>query len=204
MKKISSLLFALILLASTAVNAQYLDATFWASSPSDATILDTLYGASSTYAQNWNTNSCNTASMSVVQVPSGSALNSQTINDNTVYVLAAGNHIITSPKTIQNTCTAIVGNGDVNILMIATEPLLSSPIYLTAFNFPQTILINGISQNIILDNVDIDGAFDGSNTRGNRNTYGIQIDAAAGNISDNTFNNLEITNTDNAMTIQAY
>ena len=54
--------------AATNTNQTYdfLDSAFWAGNPTNAEIIDALYGTNSAYTKGWSSNPCNTGNMTVI------------------------------------------------------------------------------------------------------------------------------------------
>lgn len=74
--------------AATNTNQTYdfLDSAFWAGNPTNAEIIDALYGTNSAYTKGWSTNPCNTGNMTVVTVPSNQSIPTALLQ-NRIYVL---------------------------------------------------------------------------------------------------------------------
>ena len=74
--------------AATNTNQTYdfLDSAFWAGNPTNAEIIDALYGTNSAYTNGWSSNPCNTGNMTVVKQPATST-QLPSLSANRIYVL---------------------------------------------------------------------------------------------------------------------
>ena len=146
--------------------ADFLDATFWSSSPTDNQIETALFATDSSYTENWTwyNSACNISS--VIYLTEGTDVLPNTWASNTIYVLDAGIYT-TSYQVNLSDCSAIVGNGDVTLQ--SSEQLTS------------TFFGSG-TQNIILDNIKIDWSTQHDTLK---NTYGLWIQWGSSNITLN-------------------
>ena len=84
--------------------------------------------------------------MDVIVVATGTDVVPSTLAANTIYVLDSGNHI-TSQAINLNTCSAIVGKDKANLY--GSQQIANAMLYASS------------KQNIIIDNLKIDGKGDG-------------------------------------------
>jgi len=184
MKKILSLLLTSIIILGSSIQAAYLDNAFWAWWPTDAEIIDTLYGWTSSYTTNRSSNTCVPASMSVVYLNAPDDLQNTAISANTIYILDGWNHILSTAKNIQWDCIAIVWK--------YTQNIYSSK------QLSRMMQIRRNSNFLIFDDIKIDWRFDGITTRlaSNKNTNAIEFNPFMGPISNVTLNNSTLSNND--------
>jgi len=118
------------------------DSTFWATNPSDDTIIDKYFGTNSAYTDLWSgtINTCVTWSISVVDVAVW-WLAGTTPTDNTIYLLASWTHILTAKKKISASCVAFISKWNAKIVWSTTINLFER---------------RRNESNIIFDNISID------------------------------------------------
>ncbi|MDD2907931.1 MAG: prepilin-type N-terminal cleavage/methylation domain-containing protein [Candidatus Gracilibacteria bacterium] len=84
-----------------------------------------IFGNRSIYTENWENNTCDPSSMSIVDLDPGTNVIPTTLADNTIYRLAAGDYIQTDPFQFDpwqsptsvyfGTCSGLIGIGSVNL-----------------------------------------------------------------------------------------
>lgn len=159
----------------------FLTEEFWNNSPTDQEIVDALFSTDSAYTQhrnNYSDSTCSVGSSNVVHLYDGGSIPSP-FTTNTIYVLHSGSYV-TSDYTRMAECTAIIGEGDVNI---STSTALTS-------NYAGTIRANCSSQ-VIVDNIKIDG----QKGHATKNAIGIMMfNNCANSLYNYTINNTETYN----------
>ncbi len=140
--------------------------------------LPTLYfGSWSEYTKNRNTNTCNPAAMTVEYISPGTDTIPQYLSGNTLYILLDWSYIITTDGgwITMTTCSALIGSGDVTIY---------------SQNQLDRMLLIHDNNNTIIDNVSLDGQYNGNDGQHSATYYGILLD----NASNNTINAVEVYN----------
>jgi hypothetical protein len=138
-------------------NNNFINQEFWAGDPSDEDIIKALYGSGSegsAYTRNWDSNSCNQWSMTVTEIGTLPA----TLSANTVYILT-GEQIIQNSYITMASCSAIISKN------ITGTTIYSS----TTINSSYWMLYAYYKENIILDNISIDGEANWSWSPHNKN-----------------------------------
>ncbi len=187
-RKLLAVLNVLILIWGTSLSsAQFLDTAFRNSSPNDTAIIERVYGGDGAYTNGRNSNICNTGAMSVVHINAGSDFQNLAINNNTIYVLEPGIHTLTAGKYIYGQCIALVAK--------------PNTIVHTSTQASEIINIWGSATNIVLDGFTIDGDDDGIGGTHAYDSYGLKFVTSAWSVSNNSFNNLTIQNTEYAVDI---
>ncbi len=124
-------------------NDDFVDAAFWENGPTDAEIVNALYGTSTdlntAYTQNWDGYDYNTCLDSPMNVSYESSVPS-TIAADTIYVLASWTYSVSSSIDMAD-CSAMISSGDAVILKTAS---------IDAFNIDT-------KAHVIVDSVDVDG-----------------------------------------------
>ncbi|MCX6825637.1 MAG: right-handed parallel beta-helix repeat-containing protein [candidate division SR1 bacterium] len=135
----------------------------------DDSIITQYYGSGSTYTSGRTSNICNTSGMTVYYIAPGTDILPQTLSGNSIYVLLAGAHI-TSRVIYLNTCSALVGSGDA-----------------TFFSTGQfaTMIYGYQKQNVIINNIKIDGSGDGLGGTHDKNSLGIGLQESSNTTIDN-------------------
>ncbi|PID87365.1 hypothetical protein CSB07_01600 [Candidatus Gracilibacteria bacterium] len=129
-----------------------------------------LFANGSIYSENWINNSCDTSSMSIVDLSPGLDVIPANLTTNTIYRLAPGSYRLSRSVNLAS-CSGIIGVG--NVFLKVDNNSISS------------LLNTNNETNIIIDNIIIDGAyptFTGNN---------YLIDAKTNN---STFNNIKVFN----------
>ncbi|MFA5748039.1 MAG: right-handed parallel beta-helix repeat-containing protein, partial [Candidatus Absconditabacterales bacterium] len=135
-------------------NDVFIDQTFWDNGPTDEQIIDALYGDgnvgedTTAYTTHRTGNTCDTNNITVSYVDPGTDQIPEYLSENTIYVLLSGSHI-TSRNIYLNNCSAIVGSGDVTLYSNRHLDL---------------ILYFNQKENIVVNNVKIDGQGNGDGT----------------------------------------
>ncbi len=168
-------------------NDDFLDESFWNSSPSNSQIIEALYGDGigdsdrTAYTKHRDSVGCDTNLMTIVPVDNYE--NTAAIDmipaspmANTIYLLNSGTHIISSNITINGNCTAIVGTG---LTKIRTQNQISSATIDVNWNF------------WILDNLDLHANENGIGGQHPANNTGIYENWI--NWARNSFNNIALT-----------
>jgi len=177
MKLLKKLLLIMSFLSFMGVSfGAYLDDAFWATNPSDAQIIERVYGSESSYDDNW-TSSCTTGAVSVVHVASWSAFEIlwTLSTDNRIYVLWSWIHNITNTKYIFWQCIAVVWER-----WYAT---INSSV-----NMPEQLWLYWLSTRVVVDWVTIDWENYSWSTHA-KNTYCIDINTSNDAFTDSTINN---------------
>lgn len=157
-------------------NSSYLDSSFWSYGPSTGDIITALYGSGdewTAYTKWWSgytSGSCLAAGMQVEYFTWGTSILPLSLSGNTIYILSSGTYITTGTLSLDNNCIAIVGTG--KIYIYSTWSLA-------------TLIYASWTQNNIIDNVIIDGIYDGQSSIHSPNQFWILLDYAAQNITIN-------------------
>jgi len=187
MKKLLNYVLVLgLLLQPVLTMADYLNRT----TPTTYTgpeVIETLYGNLSSYNTQRSTQ-CTTWDLSIVPVSPGTGFDSlgDLTTPNKIYLLEDGDYPLTNPKMIMGTCIAVVGKGGANIYTTTQESDL--------------LIIFGPSQNVIIDNVTIDGTYATPTTHAS-DSNGINIQTVMWAATNNTINNSIIQNVQYALNI---
>ncbi len=157
-------------------NSQFLNSTFWNANPSTGDIIKALYGSGwgTAYTKNWNgytPSTCPIASMNVVYTGN---LSLTTLAANTIYVLTGTNSIKNNTITTTN-CSAIISNQ-------ATKTSFFTSWY------QNTLISADNSNNVIFDNISINGSGWWTVPPHIRDNYGI----SSVNTNNLTLNNIDI------------
>ncbi|MCX6823003.1 MAG: right-handed parallel beta-helix repeat-containing protein [candidate division SR1 bacterium] len=124
----------------------------------------TYFGSGSTYTTHRLENTCEPALMNVEYIDAGTNTLPETLTGNTIYVLLSGVHITTDSIRPEN-CSAIVGSGNVTL-------------YMESAPYQATFWLYG-KENIIIDNVAIDGGHDGLGNTHSQNYNGVRVDSSS-------------------------
>ena len=166
-------------------NSSFLTWEFWnhIPEPTYCDIVISLYGTwvwdETVYTENWTwrSNQCNLGNMDIEYMTEWTSTMPLVLTANTIYVLSGGDYINTGTVEMQD-CNVIVGKD--NVYMYSTW-------YLGAWMIASTSVLYDI-----IDNIKVDGEWDGAGVDHSLNKYGIYI-KGDGNVSVNAvelYNNL--------------
>lgn len=140
----------------------------------------TYFWSGSAYTTNRSGNSCNPALMSVEYIDPGTDNIPAELTGNTIYILLSWAHITSRPIYLA-TCSALIGSGDV---------------VFSANTYVDQLIRSESKENMIVDNIAIDGTYDNWN---GRNPYDLSLSSS----SNITLNSIHVYNSSYAIFLYA-